>query len=152
MTGVKKLASRTRCWLLALALLFPVAAVGDAIMRSQAMFAETIVEIFIDDDALTLELEIGTDDIPVFRNLLPDPVYRDLGYGEQPLSERLQQFFEQDLMFVADGESRLVGRLSSIGPDVRPERDAITGEALPVPDEEAANVSGNPGGVLDLQV
>ena len=44
-------------------------AMADAIMRSQAMFADTIAEYYVEDDHVRLELEIGTNDVAAFRNL-----------------------------------------------------------------------------------
>ena len=55
-----------------LALLLPTVGSADALVRSQAMFAETIAEIYVEEDELTVELEIGMADLPAFRNILPD--------------------------------------------------------------------------------
>ena len=123
-----------------LALLLPTVGSADAIMRSQAMFAETIAEIYVDEDELTVELEIGMADLPAFRNILPDALYQEFGFGEQPLAERLRLFFEQDIVFKPDGDAIFYGRLSSIGPGERQPRDAVTGELLPVGEGEATVV------------
>jgi len=122
------------------ALLIPLWAQADAIIRSQAMFAETIAEIYVDDDEVILELEIGMGDIEAFRNLLPDEIYKELGYGDQPIAERLRRFFETDMVFMADGEDLLAGRLSGIGPGERQRRDSLTGELLPVGEGEGVTV------------
>jgi hypothetical protein len=122
------------------ALLMPVLAQADAIIRSQAMFAETIAEIYVNDDEVILELEIGMGDIAAFRNLLPDDIYQDLGYGDQPIAKRLRQFFETDIVFKADGKELLTGRLSEIGPAERQQRDSLTGELLPVGEGEGVTV------------
>ena len=118
------------------ALLFPGTLLADAIFRSQAMFADTIAEYFIEDDSVRLELEIGTNDIGVFRNLLPDTLYQRLEFGDMPLEDRLPRFVAEDMPVFA-GNSRLGGRVVKIGPDTRPIRDAITGEELPTPEDEA---------------
>jgi hypothetical protein len=110
-------------------------AMADAIMRSQAMFADTIVEFFVEDDHVRLELEIGLQDVNSFRNLLPDSLYRELGHGELPIEERLLSFTSED-MPVLVGNKKLNGRVTSIGPGTRPLRDEITGEILPTPKEE----------------
>ena len=117
-------------------LLFPGTLLADAIFRSQAMFADTIAEYFIEDDSVRLELEIGSNDIGVFRNLLPDTLYQRLEFGDMPLADRLPRFVAEDMPIFA-GNSRLVGRVVKIGPDTRPIRDAITGEELPTPEDEA---------------
>ncbi len=117
-------------------LLFPGTLLADAIFRSQAMFADTIAEYFIEDDSVRLELEIGTNDIGVFRNLLPDALYQRLEFGDMSLADRLPRFVAEDMPVFA-GNSRLAGRVVKIGPATRPIRDAITGEELPTPEDEA---------------
>lgn len=119
-----------------LTLMCPVPASADAIVRSQAMFADTIAEYFVDDDHVQLELEIGSNDVGAFRNLLPDPLYQRLGYGDTPLGERLPRFVADDMPVFAGG-NKLVGRVTEIGPATRPLRDEITGEELPTPEDEA---------------
>ena len=124
-----------------LVLLCPVAATADAIMRSQAMFADTIAEYYVEDDHVRLELEIGSNDIGAFRNLLPDELYQQLEYGDAPLQDRLQTFVAED-MPVLVGDTPLAGRITKIGPATRPLRDQITGEELPTPEDQATVVIG----------
>ncbi len=112
-------------------MLWAHSASGDAIVRTQAMSATTIAEYFIEEDRIRLELEIGIDDLQGFRNLVPDPIYEQLGHGPRPISERLQDFFEHDLVIRADGEDPLAGRIISMGPQPRIRRDEISGEPLP---------------------
>ena len=114
-------------------------AMADAIVRSEAMFADTIAEYFVEEDHVRLELEIGSNDVAAFRNLLPDALYERLGYGETPLQERLARFVGEDMQVLA-GETALVGRVTDIGPGTRPLRDRITGEVLPTPEDEATVV------------
>jgi len=54
--------------------------IADAIVRSQAMFADTIAEYYVEDDHVRLELEIGSNDIASFRNLLPDALYERIDW------------------------------------------------------------------------
>jgi hypothetical protein len=124
-------------WLLGLVLLLaPARARPDALVWTQAMFAATIAEYFIEEGRVLVELEIGLDDLEAFRNLLPDEIHDKLGQASAPLSERLEHFFAQDLAIVADDGPPLAGRLLEIGPRDRVKRDGITGEALPVPEGE----------------
>jgi hypothetical protein len=111
-------------------------ATADAIMRSQAMFADTIAEYYVEDDHLRLELEIGSNDVAAFRNLLPDALYQRLGYDDTPLKERLTEFVTNDMPVFVD-RKRLVGQVTNIGPATRPLRDQITGEVLPTPEDDA---------------
>ena len=39
------------------------------------MPAGTIAEFFIEEGRIRVELEIGLENLPVFRNLLPDEIY-----------------------------------------------------------------------------
>ncbi len=117
-------------------LYYAPATMADAIVRSQAMFADTIAEYFVEDDYVRLELEIGSNDVDAFRNLLPDALYQQLEFGNTPFGERLGTFIRED-MPVYVGDARLAGTISSIGPGTRPLRDDITGEALPTPEDEA---------------
>lgn len=109
--------------------LAPRIARGDAVLRTQAMFASTIVEYFVEAEAVRVDLEIGTGDLRAFANLLPDAVHRELGLPAQPHTDRLVRFFAHDLAVAADGEI-LAGRLLGLEPRERPRRDPITGEAL----------------------
>jgi len=124
-----------------LLILLPLQAAADAIMRSTAMFADTIAEYYVEQDHVRLELEIGEADIASFRNLLPDQIYQQLGYGDEPLRDRMQLFLNQDMAVFFDGQA-LPGFVREIGPATRPRRDEITGEELPTPDEEAVLVIG----------
>ena len=122
-------------------LLLPPTASADAIMRSTAMFADTIAEYYVEKDHVRLELEIGETDISSFRNLLPDGVYRQLGLGEEPFEDRLRQFISNDLAILENGEP-LKGFIRDMGPATRPLRDEVTGEELPTAEEDAILVIG----------
>jgi hypothetical protein len=111
-------------------------ALADAIVRSNAMFASTIAEYFVEHDRIRVELEIGEADVASFRNLLPDEVYQDIGFGSEALPDRLNTFFSRDLAILAAGEP-LPGKIAKIGLETRVLRDDITGEPLPSDDENA---------------
>jgi hypothetical protein len=108
---------------------------ADAIVRSQAMFADTIAEYFVEDDHVRLELEIGVNDAGAFRNLLPDVLYQRLDFGDTPLKERLQRFTAEDMQVLV-GDTPLAGAITEIGPGTRLLRDEITGEVLPTPEDQ----------------
>ena len=129
------------CLVFLLLILLPLPAAADAIVRSTAMFADTIAEYYVEQDHVRLELEIGEADIASFRNLLPDQIYQQLGYGDEPLRDRMQLFINRDMAVFHDGQA-LPGFVREIGPATRPRRDDITGEELPTPDEEAVLVIG----------
>ena len=137
---VNKPLSRISFGVLVVALLLTSTnAAADAIMRSQAMFANTIAEYYVEDDHIRLELEIGVDDVGSFRNLIPDALYQRLGYGDAPLEERLKLFVGED-MPIATADKLLVGTVVDVSPGTRPLRDDVTGEPLPTPEDEAVVV------------
>jgi len=104
----------------------------DALIITKAMTASTIAEIYVDEDAIRVELEIGIKDLEAFRNLLPDAMYERLGYEPVPLATRLRRFFREDLIIRAGTGSPLPGRVEDIVARQRILRDEITGEPLPV--------------------
>jgi hypothetical protein len=127
-------------WLFLVLGLFQVPlASADAMVRSQAMFANTIAQYYVDAQGVRVELEIGLDDLDAFRNLLPDDIYQRLGHAARPLGERLPEFFNQDLVIATDS-GPLPGYLQEIAPGNRILRDEVTGEVLPVTEEEAEMV------------
>ena len=96
--------SRLYAIILALQLLqVSLAVYADAIMRSQAVEASSIVEYYIDEQGVRAELEIGPGSLNAFRNLMPDAIYRELGHGDTPVRERLETLFEQDLAILVNG-------------------------------------------------
>ena len=107
-----------------------MAAAADAIVRTQAMFASTIAEIYVEDEAIRLDLEIGLKDLSAFRSLLPDQIHQQMGFGEAPFRARLAHFLDTEFRILADGAT-LTGQLVRIGPAERVRRDDITGEPLP---------------------
>jgi hypothetical protein len=122
-------------------MLFPSGAMADAIVRSMAMFATTIAEYYVEENHVRLELEIGESDVPAFRNMLPDQIYQQLGFGDRPFEERASLFTGRDMAILHNGEP-LAGFIQKMGPATRPLRDEITGEELPTAEEEAVFVLG----------
>lgn len=106
---------------------------SDALMQSQALKASSIIQYYIDEQGVRVELEIGIESLEKFRNLLPDGIYQQLDYGITPLDERLQEFFANELAISVEG-SPLRGRLLEIGPSQRVLRDPINGTPLPIQD------------------
>jgi hypothetical protein len=130
--------SKVYPWALALVLLsvlVPSRLDSDALVITKAMTATTIAEIWVEEDSIRVDLEIGVLDLPAFRNLVPDPVYERLGFDPEPLAERLPRFFREDLTFRAGDGAPFPGRVEEIVARRRIVRDEITGEPLPVVDE-----------------
>lgn len=116
-------------------LLAPISAHADAIVVSQAMFASTIVEYFVEDDHVRVELEIGMQDLQAFRNILPESIYTKLGNPSSSVEDRLDLFFSRDLA-IYDGKTALKGTVMKMGPGTRVKRDAVSGLPLPEDGEE----------------
>jgi len=110
---------------------------GDALVVTRAMKAGTIAEIFVTDCAVRTELEIGSGDLAVFGDLLPDEVHAKLGLSPEPWAKRLARFFATGFVIRADDGVVLAPRLASIEVRKRITRDEITGQALPVQPENA---------------
>lgn len=127
------------CTTLLLALLIANIARADALVANQSMFASTIAEFYIEGDKVRVELEIGLDDLPAFRNLMPDEIYEKMGNEPRPYAERLAEFFARDLP-IATPEAVLQGRLLDIGPRARIRRDPLSGDVLPVAAEDEETV------------
>jgi len=104
---------------------------GDAVVVTEAMKASTIAEVFVEDEDVRIELEIGAADLAAFENMLPDEVYTALGNEALPLSARLERFFSEDFVLRAQGDL-LPGRILKLTAGKRVSRDDITGEPLPV--------------------
>ncbi len=115
-------------------------ALADAIMRSNAMFATTIAEITIGDTEILVDFEVGLNDLETFSNLLPDDIYTRMGNDPVPLQLRMQKFFGEDFLLIPDAGDPLAGRMLSIGPEERVQRDPVTGEIVPVNEGEAETV------------
>jgi hypothetical protein len=120
-------------------LLFTHIVAADALVRSQAMLASTIAEIYVEESGVRVELEIGLDNVGVFRNLFPDTIYDSMGFSPRPYSNRLADFFTNDLVIAGDGVI-LLGQLRKIGQSTRVVRDKVTGQELPVIEGEAETV------------
>jgi len=125
----------SRLSVLLVLLALPMAVIADAIVVSQAMFASTIAEYFVEEDHVRVEIEIGMGDLPAFRNLLPSGVLEEMGYSPEPIEERLKQFFNRDLAIHANGVP-LKGHVTDMGPETRVKRDPVTGESMPADGQE----------------
>ena len=112
----------------------------DAIVVTRAMLASTVAEVFIEEDSILVELEIGVRDLDAFRNLLPDELYQRLGHEPQPLSQRIKHFFAEDLTLKTGDGPPVAGRVLEVVGRRRVVRDEITGQPLPVADQEGEPV------------
>jgi hypothetical protein len=130
-----------RASIVALAILsMPSGLNSDAIVITRAMLASTVSEIFIHDDSVVVELEIGIKDVSAFVNLLPDDLHAELGFDPEPWSERLIRFVREDFVIREGGDQPLFGFLRALELRQRIRRDEITGEPLPTDPDSAETV------------
>ncbi len=113
---------------------------ADAIMVTKAMTAPTIAEIFIEEGAVRVELEIGIADLAGFRNLMPDDIYERMGFEPEPFEVRLRRFMTEDWTLSLSDGSLVAGRLDSLAVRPRIRRDEITGEPMVDTDGEVEPV------------
>jgi len=103
----------------------------DALVITRAMLASTIAEIWVEQDSVVVEFEIGPGDIKAFRNLLPDELFTRLGYAPEPWIDRLLRFVQEDFTVRADDRPPSPGRLRALEVRQRIRRDQVTGQELP---------------------
>jgi hypothetical protein len=115
-------------------------ALADAIVVTKAMTATTVVEVFIEESVIRVELEIGMPDLDAFHNLLPDEIRQRIGRPPEPLVDRLRRFFTEDFVIRDDQGRPLPGRVTDFKARRRVPRDEITGEPLPAAEDEGEPV------------
>lgn len=101
----------------------------DALVVTKAMQANTIAEIFVEEQRIRIELEVGATDFVAFANILPDRLYEKIGGGSEPFAQRLRTFLTDDWIILAD-DTPLQAIPKEIAPDRRVVRDEVTGDAL----------------------
>ncbi len=104
---------------------------ADWIVITRAMTATTIAEIFVEDDQVRVELEIGVEDFGAFQNLLPDELLDRIQPDHRPFEERMPLLFSNDLTISAEGGLPMAGAVASMQFRPRLKRDELTGEPLP---------------------
>jgi len=95
---------------------------ADAVMVTRAMSASTIMEVFIDEDAIVVELEIGKKDLAALPHLVTALAAAKTGPIAIPS--------DAELAIDADGR-RLGGSIEKVTPRKRIERDEVSGAPLP---------------------
>ena len=117
------------------ALLSASLARADAIVVTKAMTATTVVEIFIEENEIRVELEASVPDLVAFDSIFPDRFRVRMGQESEPDEVRLKRFFAEEFVVRADGGAPLAGRFVSFETRRRVPRDEITGEPLPVAED-----------------
>ncbi len=108
----------------------PSLAPADSLIVTEAMNATTVIEIFIEENAVRVELEASVPDLRPFEGIFPDDFRVRMGLESQPDEVRLKRFFSDQFVVRADGGAPRAGRLISFETRRRARRDEITGEPL----------------------
>jgi hypothetical protein len=120
--GSETMSLSARGVLLVLAVTLPSAASADAVMVTRAMTASTIMEAFVKEDAILVELELGEQELARFPSLI------EAATGAKGFPVPIPP--ASKLSFVADGV-RLRGTIESAERRKKVERDEVSGEPLP---------------------
>jgi hypothetical protein len=114
---------------------------ADAIVVTKAMTANTVAEIFIEEDEVRVEIETGVPDLVAFADIFPDEFRVRMGLeSESDAAGRHRRFFNEGLVIRADGGRPLPGRVVSFETRRRLPRDEITGDPLPAGEGEGRPV------------
>jgi len=128
-------------WTAFCAALFPATfSHADAIVITKAMTATTVVEIFIEEEQIRVELEAGVPDLRAFNSIFPDEFRVRMGLESEPDEVRYRRFSSEEFVIRADGGAPLAGKPISFETRRRVPRDEITGEPLPVAEGEGEPV------------
>ncbi len=118
-------------FLVCVSLLAPPHLGADAIVKTQAMLATTICEIWIEEGGISIELEIGGRDLEAFADLLPDPLFERLGSEVEPLTDRFPRFVTEGFVISLSDGRPLPARVAEMETRIRVRRDEISGDPLP---------------------
>ena len=92
--------------------LIPLQLLADFITAVQADKCETILEIYIESDRLTVKFEIGAGDYPWFSDIIPKKFFSE-GYTREDQSVRWDRFVRSQFIIKADGET-LIGKVQLV--------------------------------------
>jgi hypothetical protein len=95
---------------------------ADWINFSGAENAPNIIEIYINDDHVRVELEIFVNDMVTFDRLIPDAFFKGTDIKRPLLEDRLRQFSTQDFRIIDDKGRKLQARLQVAEPRFRKQR------------------------------
>ncbi len=114
-------------------------AYADALVVSKAMQSSTIAELYILEDHVRVEIEIGAADLKAFVNVLPDALHEKVIGEISPVAVRTATFLRSDWIVRADGEL-LPSKVVSVVPGKRVARDEVTGDPLIEQPDDAGSV------------
>lgn len=127
-----------------LAVLSASAAWSDWVLLGGAEVAPNIAEFHVQDEGVTVRLEIYVGDLTLFRDLVPREWLSDTSMSVAPDDARLARFAQEGLVLRADGASALPVRAMTIERRLRVDRaspaagtvDPYSGRTLPTPPDD----------------
>jgi len=125
----------------AIASLFTAAiAYPHAIGGNETMSATTVIEVFVEEEQIRVEIETTVPHLVIFNSIFPDEFRVRMGLESEPEAPRLERFFNDGFVIRADGGAPLHGRLVSFETRRRLPRDEITGEPFESADDKGEQV------------
>jgi hypothetical protein len=106
--------------------------------------SRSIAEIYVEEDQVTVKLEIFVGDLETFADLIPDDFLPHPIPGRPSADERIRNFSEQTFQVVANTDTRLNARINLVEPRMRVQRysplvgsiNPYTGRPIPGPPED----------------
>jgi hypothetical protein len=125
----------------ALAVLFSAAiAHPHAIGIDETMSATTVIEVFVEEEQIRVEIETAVPHLLLFNSVFPDQFRVRMGLESEPEGPRHERFFNDEFVIRADGGAPLHGSLVSFETRRRLPRDEITGEPFESADDKGEQV------------
>ncbi|WP_419174326.1 hypothetical protein [Desulfosediminicola sp.] len=87
--------------------------------------ARNIAEIYVNRDHVKIKLEIFVEDLLLFKELIPDELFRKASHDRPDLGERLQRFSEKRLQISTGSGDRLIPRIDLVEPRLRVKRTSL---------------------------
>ncbi|MGI9537110.1 MAG: hypothetical protein ACR2PB_08560 [Desulfocapsaceae bacterium] len=100
----------------------PSLLLADWINLTGAENARNIAEIYVEKDHVKIKLEIYVEDIPLFKELIPDQFFSKPVANRAGPEERMKSFSDQTIQVVTEAGEKLSATLDLVEPRMRVER------------------------------
>ena len=101
---------------------YPSHILADWINLTGAENARNIAEIYVEKDHVKVKLEVFVEDIPLFKELIPDQFFSKPFANRPGPEERMKSFSDQTFQIVTDSGENLSATLDLVEPRMRVER------------------------------
>ena len=100
----------------------PSQSLADWINLTGAENDRNIAEIYVEKDHVKIKLEVFVEDLPLFRELVPDRLFTKPVTNRPGIEERMRSFADQTFQIVTDSGEKLPVTLDLVEPRMRVER------------------------------